>query len=136
VQELALVLAHGNQGRHEPMRTSRVLKLCFFIVFEAILLIGIGLGSYGTGGPAWAYSLGVMVLSALMVLIGLSVFVAITIRPRFVVELRSRKFWRGEVKPWELSIWYLVALGMIVAGTVFFFAYLNELLAHDLANRF
>ncbi len=86
------------------MRKRFAPKSCLLRLYAVILLVGIGVGELSTmGGPYWTYWLGMMILSALLVLVGVSILIVITVDPSFVIQLRGRWSKPGEVKRRELS---------------------------------
>jgi hypothetical protein len=66
-----------------------------------------------------------MILSTLLVLVGLSILVVVTVDPSFVIPLRGRWSKPGEVKLRELVLWYVISPSMILLGMICF---LNGLL--------
>ncbi len=86
------------------------------------------------GGPYWTYWLGMMILSALLGLVGLSILIAITVHPSFVIQLRGRNSKLGEIKLGERVLWYTIAPSMVLLGIVCFLVALRALLLGAHAN--
>ena len=112
------------------MRTLPTLKSCLLAFFAVALLASLAIEAYGESGPYWATWLGMMMLSALLVLVGLSILIAMIVNPGFVVELRPIGSMPREIKRREVICWCVIASGMILAGIIFFWNSLFGLLRH------
>ena len=109
------------------MKRHLTRKSCLLSFFAVVLLVSMGLAAYGEGrpdgrsGPYWATWLGIMAFNILLVLVGSSILIATIIRPDFVIELRRL----GDEEPRyvtrsEIIRWRVIAIGMILAGIIFF----------------
>ena len=116
------------------MKRFLTFKSCLLTFFAGVLVIGLAIEAYGQVGPSWAVWLGVMMLSALLVVVGLSIIVAITIHPSFVIQLRPMGSEWGNVKRGELVFWYFAAPCMMLVGVLGFLDSLLGLLGHDVVH--
>ena len=108
------------------MKWFRLFKTCFFIIFALALLIGGGLRTFWSYGTR-VFWLGETILSLSLMFTGVSILVALTIRPQFVFELRSNRNKRGEIKLMERIVWYLISLAMILVGGYLSISFLEEI---------
>lgn len=85
------------------------------------------------GGLEWTYSLSNLLLATLFAFSGISIVVAITVRPGFIIELSAG--WRGRkqrnIKLIERIGWYVFGLALALFGILLFLSTLSQALSNS-----